>query len=224
MSTPYRDPGFEYKAEYERFLRPRTGSAYVYSGRVKRAAKVIDEFITPNVLSSFADVDAVAEKVKPVVTNRRSFNCIRCALRAYVSMLNSNFEGRFSQFSAQASPPANDLNLDQPPDRFGQEVYRIIRDTAVSREIKALYEYRCQICGLALELAAGKLYAEAHHIRPLGGEHGGLDKKQNLICVCPNHHAQLDNFAFKLELGSLKLNQHEIDSASVEYHNNRVKA
>ena len=67
-------------------------------------------------------------------------------------------------------------------------------------------------------------YAEAHHVRPLGGDHKGDDRKDNLICVCPNHHAQLDYFAIKLDLGALKLSQHEINPAFAEYHNSRIKA
>ena len=223
MSTPYRDPGFEHKAEYERFLKSRGVTAYIYSGSIKRAAKAINEFLTPVTLSSVADLDRIMELLRPTVKARASFNSIRCALRAYVKMLNSNFDGLFPVSSAAGSPAANDLDFNHCPDRIKQEVYRFIRDTAASREIKALYEYRCQLCGLGLEIAPGELYAEAHHLRPLGGGHKGDDLKENLICVCPNHHAQLDYFAIKLDLGALRLKEHEINPVFVEYHNSKVK-
>lgn len=196
----------------------------MYSGNIKRAARVINETITPANLSSFEDVDQISERVRHNFTAMGTFNSMRCALRAYVSMLNSNFENRFPEFSAPASPAASDLDFKHQPERIPQEVYRFIRDTVACREIKALYEYQCQICGVALKLAPERFYAEAHHIRPLGGEHRGPDTKENLICVCPNHHAQLDYFAIRLDLDALKYSKHEIDPDFVGYHNSKVKA
>src|SRR5690606_26268428 len=45
-------------------------------------------------------------------------------------------------------------------------ISRIIRDTNMSREIKALHHSRCQICGETINLPDGRRYAEAHHIIP----------------------------------------------------------
>ena len=66
-------------------------------------------------------------------------------------------------------------------------VQRIVRDTKLGREIKALYDYKCQICGAKLDLKEGA-YAEAAHIKPLGRPHNGPDTKDNLLCLCPNDH------------------------------------
>jgi len=71
-------------------------------------------------------------------------------------------------------------------------VLRLVRDTAQARRIKALYDFRCQICGARLEGLAGP-YAEAAHIRPLGAPHLGPDTPDNVLCLCPNHHVLLDH-------------------------------
>jgi putative restriction endonuclease len=83
------------------------------------------------------------------------------------------------------------------PDRREVRVSRIIRDTAQARSIKALYDYRCQMCGTCLECPAGP-YSEAAHIRPLGTPHDGPDTKDNILCLCPNHHVLFDNGAVSI--------------------------
>jgi hypothetical protein len=45
--------------------------------------------------------------------------------------------------------------------------------------------------------------ALAHHIQPLGRPHCGPDCIENLIVVCPNHHAMCDYGAIKLALTDL---------------------
>ncbi|MFF2275752.1 YDG/SRA domain-containing protein [Agromyces sp. NPDC058126] len=71
-------------------------------------------------------------------------------------------------------------------------VSRRIRDTAMSREIKELYDHSCQICGVQVGGFEGRVYAEGAHVRPLGRPHLGHDRAENLLCLCPNHHSQLD--------------------------------
>jgi putative restriction endonuclease len=79
--------------------------------------------------------------------------------------------------------------------RILTNVQRIVRDTALGREVKRLHDYRCQACGIRLDCAGGP-YAEAAHIRPLGRPHDGPDELANLLCLCPNHHVLFDNGAF----------------------------
>ena len=74
---------------------------------------------------------------------------------------------------------------------------RIVRDTAVSREVKELHEFQCQICGIRLECEGGP-YAEAAHIRPLGAPHHGPDVIGNVLCLCPNHHVLFDHGALAI--------------------------
>lgn len=99
---------------------------------------------------------------------------------------------------------------------------RIVRDTAVTRRVKALYDYRCQVCGTRLDGAAGP-YAEAAHIRPLGAPHHGPDILANVLCLCPNHHVLFDLSAFGIaDSGQLlglpgKLDVHKQHPIGVEF-------
>ena len=79
--------------------------------------------------------------------------------------------------------------------RYETTVARLIRDTAMTRQVKALYQYRCQVCAVQLHGPAGP-YAEAAHIRPLGAPHHGPDVVANVLCLCPNHHVLFDLGSF----------------------------
>ena len=70
-------------------------------------------------------------------------------------------------------------------------VNRQIRDGRISKAVKDLYDYTCQICEIALDVPGGRI-AEGAHIRALGEPHNGPDVKGNLLCLCPNHHAMFD--------------------------------
>ncbi|NLZ50060.1 MAG: hypothetical protein GX895_15010 [Clostridiales bacterium] len=110
---------------------------------------------------------------------------------------------------------------DDTPGRTEQVVSRIIRDSKLAREIKELYSYRCQLCETALDIGQGTYYAEAHHLRPLGQPHNGPDVKENIICVCPNHHALLDFGAIRLDRKTLGIDDsHGLSNDYIEYHNN----
>ena len=92
----------------------------------------------------------------------------------------------------------------------------------MTRELKQRYQNRCQICHSAFPLGNGVTYSEAHHIRPLGEPHNGPDTEDNILILCPNHHAQCDFCAIKLVLTSLyRLPDHIIDEAHIDYHNGR---
>jgi hypothetical protein len=120
------------------------------------------------------------------------------------------------------APVANDIASDRLPARVEQTINRIVRDTEASREIKQLYGYRCQVCRKRLKIEPGEFYAEAHHLKPLGGEHQGPDVRGNLLCLCPNHHALFDFFAMPLDPVLLKLNKHKLGQLFVDYHNARA--
>jgi putative restriction endonuclease len=105
-------------------------------------------------------------------------------------------------------------------------VLRLVRDTAQARQLKALYDYRCQICGTRLEGLAGP-YAEAAHIRPLGAPHNGPDTQDNILCLCPNHHvlfdhggvAVADDLSLLVEEGRLTVHpEHQINKEYLRYH------
>ncbi|MEO7147807.1 MAG: YDG/SRA domain-containing protein [Terrimesophilobacter sp.] len=71
-------------------------------------------------------------------------------------------------------------------------VSRRIRDTALSRGIKLLYDHHCQVCQTAIPGTGNRYYSEGAHVKPLGRPHLGADALNNLLCLCPNHHTQLD--------------------------------
>jgi putative restriction endonuclease len=113
-----------------------------------------------------------------------------------------------------------------PAKRQESTVLRIVRDTIQAKIIKELYEYRCQICGIRLESAAGP-YAEAAHIRPLGTPHNGPDTIDNLLCLCPNHHVLFDygsiaiddDFTLRGIVGQLIVKpEHTINLEHIRYH------
>ena len=128
----------------------------------------------------------------------------------------------------QSGQQTNDMVL---PKRVLTEVIRVIRDTAESRDLKNLYEHRCQICGMVLSLT-NRLYSETHHLQPLGANHKGPDVRANMIVVCPNHHALLDAGAIAIdpethkvinyqgdEIGRLvEAADHQLDSKYLTYH------
>lgn len=118
-------------------------------------------------------------------------------------------------------PLAVDLN--EPPGREEVTVCRIIRDSPLARRIKQLHNYECQICGQTILLPGGIRYAEAHHVQPLGAPHNGPDCEGNIICVCPNHHAELDYGARPLQLAALRgVKGHSLNDIYIKYHNEQV--
>jgi hypothetical protein len=113
---------------------------------------------------------------------------------------------------------ASDIN--EPARREKAIVYRIIRDTMVSRRVKVLHQYECQLCSHTIVLPDGTKYAEAHHIRPLGGLHSGPDVAENVLCLCPNHHAEVDYGVRSLAIDDLKLVPgHCPGELYINYHN-----
>lgn len=106
-------------------------------------------------------------------------------------------------------------------------VLRIVRDTKISQDIKKIYEFECQVCGLAIKTKNG-LYAEGAHIKPLGMPHDGDDSLDNLLCLCPNHHVMFDKGSFSImddfeligeESGKLTVHRnHKINMENLKYH------
>lgn len=98
----------------------------------------------------------------------------------------------------QQTPIAPDTSDPQLPDRSRVEVTRIIRDTLLAHQLKNLYQNKCQICGKKIRLL-NQDYSEAHHIRPLGDPHRGIDEWSNILILCPNHHVEYDYGAIAID-------------------------
>jgi predicted HNH restriction endonuclease len=123
------------------------------------------------------------------------------------------------------TPHAEDLhsNGTEKPLRVESTTYRILRDTELARKIKLLYKNQCQICGYTIKLPNGNNYSEAHHIIPLGQPHNGSDTAENIIVLCPNHHAMLDYGVIELKLTNILQNrEHKISEKNISYHNNKI--
>ena len=111
----------------------------------------------------------------------------------------------------------------EPPKRVKSVAYRVLRDTKTSQEVKLLHGGECQICGHGITLPDGTKYAEAHHIQPLGGKHKGLDIRENIVCVCPNHHVELDYGLREIRLEELRITPtHAIGKKYVDYYNRAI--
>jgi predicted restriction endonuclease len=118
----------------------------------------------------------------------------------------------------QSTPIAIDIEETNQPERVKQETYRILRDTILAREVKESNKYKCHFCGQILKLNDERSYAEAHHVKPLGAPHDGPDVRENILCVCPNHHVLLDYGAIKLDRRQLT----SIAGEYIDYHNEHI--
>ena len=126
-----------------------------------------------------------------------------------------------SHFSTGRIPPKRK----RKPGRTERIVDLIDRDTGLARTIKRMHRHRCQVCGQRIKLPSGGFYSEAHHIKPLGRPHNGDDHIDNIMCVCPNHHAMLDRFALRLDHQALrKVDGHVLANSNVKYHNTQCDA
>lgn len=133
---------------------------------------------------------------------------------------------RFQNFIERLSRirgPVLSYDISAPPDRARVLVSRIIRDSAQSGKVKELNNFECQICGYTLEKSDGTFYAEAHHIKPLGKPHNGPDVLENIICLCPNHHAACDLGVIRLNVNDFRISSgHSISQEYIDYHNEKI--
>ena len=107
--------------------------------------------------------------------------------------------------------------------RVVREVNIILRKRSLVQKMKMIYDNTCQLCGIKLAIGGEDFYSEVHHIIPLGEPHNGPDDIKNMICVCPNHHVQLDLKAIRLDLNLMKLVKHKISSVSINHHNSHIE-
>jgi putative restriction endonuclease len=138
---------------------------------------------------------------------------------------------RLSEQEAVPYTPQVNLPAGNPAPRTSTGIVtRVVRTTAVSESIKSLYGYRCQVCNTHLDVPGG-IVAEGAHVRGLGKPHSGPDVPENVLCLCPNHHALFDAGGIYLsddltvhdmhghKIGALTRHpKHQIDIGFVGYH------
>ena len=56
------------------------------------------------------------------------------------------------------------------------------------------------------------------HIKDLGRPHNGPDTEENVLCLCPNHHALFDRYGFYIDPDTL-----EIKDLNEDLINNKMK-
>ncbi len=70
--------------------------------------------------------------------------------------------------SPQEEPSVPEAGTTRMSRRRTVTVNRIVRDNALGRFLKSVYDSRCQICTYTFMVPGGRKYAETHHLRPLG--------------------------------------------------------
>ncbi|WP_019242194.1 MULTISPECIES: HNH endonuclease [Bacillus] len=110
------------------------------------------------------------------------------------------------------------------------------RNISLVKKLKKLYANRCQICGEKVQVGIHEYMSEVHHIRPLG-KHKGSDTVDNMIVVCPNHHAMFDRGAITFDSRTMRIShvdpnnrlnmrkislQHTVNQENINYHNSNI--
>ncbi|AKH84100.1 hypothetical protein AA958_20070 [Streptomyces sp. CNQ-509] len=81
------------------------------------------------------------------------------------------------------------------------------RDSSVVRQVKDLYDNRCQICAERIVVSPPDVaFSEGAHIQALGRPHDGPDTTSNVLCLCPNCHARFDRGALQLSDSLMVIN------------------
>ena len=93
-----------------------------------------------------------------------------------------------------------------PAERIEYNGNRVKRNVSFAEQIKVLYDNTCQVCNVFLKTPIeGVGISEAAHIKAIGKPHNGDDTKANMLCLCPNHHAQFDRYTFYIEPETLEI-------------------
>ena len=115
-----------------------------------------------------------------------------------------------------------------------EKIKRIRENT---KKIKIMYDYKCQVCEKKLDVPSGNPISIGAHIKAVGRPSNGPDVVENMLCLCPNHHAQFDRYSFYIdpdnfEIKGLQLfenkkifkhQKHNIDSQFLRYHFEQYK-
>ena len=122
---------------------------------------------------------------------------------------------------------------DSPAGRASQTVNKIVRNVKYAEKIKEIYNHTCQVCDVYLKRPNSENgISVAAHIKGLGKPHNGPDIKENMLCLCPNHHAQFDSYSFYIDPETLEIvglddnvkktittnTKHKVNAEYLKYH------
>ena len=196
--------------------------AFENLGGQAELAHVYDEIekIRPNLTPAWKS--SVRERIQRHSSDSHAYNTKNPDLFYSLEGLGGGIWGLRSKVNS--TPKAIDLNSgEENPSVSKQEVYRVLRDSTLARQVKLLHSNCCQLCSTTMKLKGDKLYSEAHHIIPLGEPHKGPDKAENLIVLCPNCHVLCDYGAITLDISKItQVDNHKISQKSIDYHNNKI--
>ena len=109
----------------------------------------------------------------------------------------------------------------EPPERFEVTTFRFNRDRLLPEQLKEAYDFQCQRCDYVIQNPDGSRYAEAAHVHPL--EHGGTDTVDNLLCLCPTCHKELDLGCGYLDPDQLTfVDGHRLSTEIVKFYNANI--
>ena len=126
-------------------------------------------------------------------------------------------------------------SIEKIPKKINYETVRVIRDTVRTKKLKIRYDNKCQVCKYKI----AENYSDVHHIWPIGDKPiGGNDDYDNMLVLCPNHHAMFDLALIQFDelekwnlvhvngdkIGKLYLKKdHYINPKNIEHNNSRVR-
>ena len=122
-------------------------------------------------------------------------------------------------------------------EHISSNITRLKRNVKIAEKVKEIYDYKCQVCNEYLATPTGGIAVGAH-IKGLGRPYHGPDVLENMLCLCPNHHAQFDSFAFYINPENYEITglddyqgevittskRHKIEKSFLEYHFHQYQA
>lgn len=160
------------------------------AGKISLNASGIDDAINI-VRSEFPNVAVAVEKEVDAEIKQET-----------APMPAADLDRRLAELLARKS------NEIRSPMRSRRQTNPYKRKAALAALIKRLYDFKCQICGTQLKKrgwAGGMsrktewehLYAETSHIKDVA-HHPEYDVKENMLCLCPNCHKNIDNGVYEI--------------------------
>lgn len=152
---------------------------------------------------SFDELTAMAKEM--LESHRDSLSEVPAVLPTNFS--ESELENMINYHDATAAQRITDTQIRK----------RVLRRGIID-QLKALYGYRCQICGAGFKDAYGVDIVEAHHIVPFSESLN--NDACNLVILCPNHHRLIHAANAEFDRNSCAWDYHNghIEPLVLNYH------